>query len=172
MKEIAHGALAVIPTDTIYGLITSAWNKESVERVYLLKERSPHKPCIILISSAHEMSSFGVSDELIEKVIEHNHHLSPTSFIVPINRSDLYYLDRGTGTLAFRIPKQAWLQTFLKDSGPIIAPSANTEGNPPATTVAQARQYFGDAITYYIDGGILEGNPSTLIDILTGNQLR
>lgn len=171
MKELSHGAIAVILTDTIYGIVTSAWNKESVEHIYQLKGRTPSKPCIILISSPADMKAFGVTDENIQKVSAYQNE-TPTSFIVPITRTDLTYLDRSTGTLAFRIPNDSRMQSILQKSGPLIAPSANTEGNPPATTINEARGYFGESVSYYEDGGTIIGAPSTLIDVTTGTKIR
>jgi len=171
MKELSTGTIAVIPTDTIYGIVTSAWNKESVERVYQLKGRNPEKPCIILISSIDQMKDFGVTDEYIHKVSLYKSE-RPTSFIVPITRTDLSYLDRGTSTLAFRIPQNVTVQTILKESGPLIAPSANPEGHPPATTIDEAKKYFGSNVSVYRDGGTIIGSPSALIDIKTGTTLR
>ena len=53
--------MGVIPTDTIYGLVASAWNPKAVERVYELKGRAPDKPCIILIRSLADLKKFGVN---------------------------------------------------------------------------------------------------------------
>ena len=117
------------------------------------------------------MREFGVAETAIEKVLSFE-TTSPTSFIVPITRTDLEYLDRGTRTLAFRIPMNHDLHELLAQSGALIAPSANTEGNPPATTIAEARAYFTDAVHYYIDGGTIVGTPSMLIDVATGARLR
>ncbi len=170
-QALHDGAIAVMPTDTIYGVVASVWNKESVERIYELKKRSPDKPCIILLHDAEQMRDFGVEEIFIEKVLSFK-AAGPTSFIVPITRTDLEYLDRGTRTLAFRIPVNNDLHEFLAHSGPLIAPSANTEGNPPAATIAEAQRYFGEAVSYYIDGGTIIGSPSTLIDMATGTRLR
>lgn len=169
--SLQDGACAVIPTDTIYGIVTSALHKEGVERIYTIKGRSPEKPCIILLDSPERMRDFGVSDEWIEKV--HDFKASgPTSFIVPITRTNLEYLVRNTQTLAFRIPQNEELHNLLMQTGPLIAPSANPEGFPPATTIDEARDYFGDKVDYFIDGGTIVGTPSVLIDLKTGKHLR
>ncbi|MBP7822695.1 MAG: Sua5/YciO/YrdC/YwlC family protein, partial [Candidatus Moranbacteria bacterium] len=42
-------------------------------------------------------------------------------------------------------------------------PSANIQGERPAETIAEAKKYFGDSVDFYIDGGILRGNPSTIV---------
>lgn len=171
IEILARGGCAVIPTDTIYGIVAAAWNQEAVERVYSIKGRSPQKPCIILIDNAAKMRDFGVSNEHIEKVLSYAAP-TPTSFIVPISRDDLEYLDRGTHTLAFRIPRPDALHHLLIRTGPLIAPSANPEGLQPASTIDEARAYFKEAVGAYSDGGTLEGRPSALIDIETGTKLR
>jgi L-threonylcarbamoyladenylate synthase len=57
---LKEGVIGVIPTDTIYGICTSAFNKKSVEKVYKLRRRNPSKPCIILISNFDDLKKFNV----------------------------------------------------------------------------------------------------------------
>jgi O-6-methylguanine DNA methyltransferase len=57
---LKEGAIGVIPTDTIYGICASAFNRKSVEKVYKLRKRNPNKPCIILISSFDDLKKFNV----------------------------------------------------------------------------------------------------------------
>ena len=171
IQLLREGGCAVIPTDTIYGIVASALKQEAVEKVYAIKGRSPQKPCIILIDKAERMRDFGVDEGYIEKVRAYP-ALGPTSFIVPTVRDDLAYLDRGTHTLAFRIPEPVALRELLLQTGPLIAPSANPEGMPPAATIREAQAYFGTSVGEYQDGGILQGAPSALIDLRTGVRLR
>ena len=67
------------------------------------------------------------------------------------------------------LPESEELRKLITKVGPIIAPSANHEGLPPATTIEEAKAYFGADILIYIDDGIRRGRPSGLID-LTGEQ--
>jgi len=53
---------------------------------------------------------------------------------------------------------------------PIVAPSANPEGQKPAAKIQEAKNYFGDKVDFYVDSGSLAGAPSTLI-ILKGNKV-
>ena len=75
------------------------------------------------------------------------------------------YLHRGKNAVAFRLPADVALRRFLKKTGPLIAPSANFESEPPAKTIKETQKYFGDKIDFYIDGGKLKSKPSTLISI-------
>ncbi len=46
---------------------------------------------------------------------------------------------------------------------PITATSANLAGQPPATTLAQARAAFGRKVKVYLEGGVLGGSPPSTV---------
>ena len=155
----------MIPTDTVYGLVASALLPLAVEKLYTLKNRAHEKPCIVLISSLEDLSLFDISlSQKLQSVLS-QYWPGPVSIALPCTSEKLAYLRRGKESLAFRLPKNETLVQLLKESGPLAAPSANPEGLPPATTVGEARGYFGDSVDFYIDGGTLGGPPSKLISI-------
>lgn len=168
-RLLKNGAIAVIPTDTIYGIVASALLPAAVEKLYRLRRRTPTKPMIILISSIADLKKFGIVPPSGVKNMLSRLWPGPVSVIMANRRKKFTYLDRGTGTLAFRLPADPVLRKFLKIAGPLVAPSANHEGAPAAKTVAQARHYFSDSVDFYIDTGICRGMPSTVIS-LEGNK--
>lgn len=165
------GGVGVLPTDTIYGLVGSALMPKTIERVYKLKKRSPDKPLIVLIADIEELEQFGVV--LSEKLIAQLHHYWPGahSIILPTIDEDFFYLHRGGGTIAFRLPDKENLRELIQKTGPLVAPSANIEGKSPAQTIEQARKYFGTDVAFYIDGGELIGKPSTILEF-NGKDMR
>ena len=168
IKTLNAGGIAVMPTDTMYGLVARALDKTAVERVYLVKNRSPKKPCIVLLSSRDDLAKLGVVLEGRTAEIINALWPGPVSMILNIDAPGFEYLHRGLGTLAFRLPANERLQRILAATGPLIAPSANPESFPPATTIEAAQRYFHDAVDYYEDGGVRENVPSTLIAIEHG----
>lgn len=165
VKILKSGGIGVIPTDTTYGIVGSALNKKTVERTYKLRHRQSKKPMIILIGSISDLKKFGIS--LYPKPYTLNPRTWPqkTSIVFPALSVKFRYLHRGTKTLAFRFPKLKKLCEFLKKTGPLVAPSANLEGQPPAKTIKEAQKYFGDKVDFYIDAGKLNSKPSKLIKI-------
>lgn len=161
---LKNGGIAVIPTDTIYGIVGSALNPQTVERIYQLRKRAIDKPMIILISDLNDLNHFNIqlTDEMIEflKKVWPN----PVSVVLPIHSKEFKYLHRGTSSLAFRMPKDRKLLELLKMVGPLVAPSANFEGEKPAEAINDAKKYFGNSV-FYKDGGILKFQPSTLIKL-------
>lgn len=162
-RQLREGGVGVIPTETLYGLVAAARSAAAVERVYHLKGRAPEKPCIILISSVDDLGEFDVSLTADQRTALDKYWPGAVSIVLSCGAKAPEYLHRGTHTLAFRLPNDEQLRAFVRESGPLIAPSANPEGQPPATTIAEARAYFGENVDFYIDGGMLSGAPSTLI---------
>lgn len=160
---LKRGGVAVIRTDTVYGLVASADIETAVERVYRIKGRDPNKSCIVLIDSM--TSAYGHAADLIHDTHEQYQGI-PTSFLIRGHGAPNWLL-RENDDLAYRIPKNIDLQRFLAKTGPLIAPSANPQGYPPAMNVAEAKAYFGDKVDSYVDGGQvpLDTLPSRLLRI-------
>ncbi|HRY82961.1 MAG TPA: L-threonylcarbamoyladenylate synthase [Candidatus Moranbacteria bacterium] len=160
---LRSGGVGVLPTDTLYGLVGSALQKEPVERIYALRKRYLNSPMIILISSADELKLFGIKINLAQRKIIEDLWPGRISFVLDCPFKKFEYLHRGVQTLAFRVPKYKWLSDILKKTGPLVAPSANISGEKPAETPEEAEKYFSNKVDFYADGGRLESEPSTLV---------
>ena len=165
---IVNGKVGVIPTDTLYGLVGRAQDRETVERIYRLKGRQPNKPLIVLISSLDDLSKFKVKVNAKTKKVLEKYWPGKVSVILPCPNQEFEYLHRGTKTLAFRLPDYPELTHLITQTGPLVAPSANPEGLPPAKNIKEAREYFGDEVDFYYAKGILKSLPSTLIEVRDG----
>lgn len=168
--NIKGGEIAVIPTDTIYGIVGSAKNPEVVEKIYRLRKRAKDKPMIILISSANQIINLGI--KLTKTQLEIFKKIWPDKISIIIDAPDknLHYLHRGKNSLAFRLPDHEFLINLLKQTGPMVAPSANFEGEKPSENIADAKKYFKDAVSIYIDAGTLKSKPST-VAVLNDSKL-
>lgn len=161
IQSIIDGAVGVIPTETLYGLVASALQPQAVQRVYNLKQREASKPCIILIDTPERVLDFGILAE--ELALVQQYWPAPLSVIFSKLDDRFGYLRRELGNPPFRVPDSAALRSFLAKTGPLIAPSANKEGETPAADMTEIQEVFGNSIDFAIDGGQLTGAPSTLI---------
>jgi L-threonylcarbamoyladenylate synthase len=162
--QLKSGAIGVMLSDTIYGIYTSALIDTAVEKIYELRKRSKDKPMIILISSLTDLKIFDI--KLGDKQLTFLESIwpNPVSVVLPCLGDKFVYLHRSTKTLAFRIPNHPFLQKLLPLSGPLVAPSANFEGEAPPLTIDDTKKYFDDTVDFYIDAGKLESEPSTVIE--------
>lgn len=165
VETLKKGGIGVIPTDTIYGILGSALNKETVERIYEVRKREKKKPFIILISRISDLKIFGIRIKTFQKKLIKKFWPGPVSLIFECKKKKFFYLHREKKSLAFRIPKPKWLKNLLRKTGPLVAPSANISGKKPAKTIKEAKKYFGSKIDFYFNAGKIYKKPSTLIDI-------
>ncbi|MDO8566228.1 MAG: L-threonylcarbamoyladenylate synthase [Candidatus Moranbacteria bacterium] len=171
IRSLREGKLTVIPTDTLYGIVCSARDKEAVEKLYRIRGRDTTKPCIILLADISGLREFGIVLSKTDEKVLNEHWPGKVSvvFDCAFEYAEAWaYLHRGTKTLAFRVPDDEELQSLLRSIGPLLAPSANMEGQSPAHTVADAKAFFGDQITVYVDGGYRDSLPSTVARLRNG----
>ncbi|MGM0482523.1 MAG: L-threonylcarbamoyladenylate synthase [Patescibacteria group bacterium] len=167
---LIKGSVGVIPTDTIYGLVSKADDPNGVERVYSLKRRDLAKPCIVLIKKVEDINDLGVFPDEQEMDIINDLWPGPVSIILKADKSP-EYLTRKTGSLAFRLPSDDLLKEILEVSGPLIAPSANIEGMSPSVSISDAYLYFGNKVDFYVDGGKKSAPPSRVIKLEKGEKV-
>jgi tRNA threonylcarbamoyl adenosine modification protein (Sua5/YciO/YrdC/YwlC family) len=163
LAELKNGAVGVLPTDTVYGLVCRATDKKAVSRLYQLKSRES-KPGTVIAASAEQLIELGIPARYLKPLA----HFWPNriSIIVPSTPA-LAYLDLGKMSVAVRIPADDVLLALLKQAGPLLTSSANQPGSPTAETPAEAKSYFGDQVDFYVDGGDLSGRPpSTIIKVI------
>lgn len=159
------GTIAVIPTDTVYGVVARAMDPQSVARLYELKRREG-KPGTLVAANIDQLVDMGIARENF--AVAESLWPGAVSVIIPCGQN-LRYLHQGVGSLAIRIPDDPWLLDLLRRTGPLITSSANQPGEPPATAVAEAKAYFGDQVEWYEDGGVINRAPSTVIRVVDGN---
>jgi len=171
ISVIKSGGIAVMPTDTIYGICGSAMNRRTVEKIYRLRRRDNKKPMIILIGAISDLEMFNIRPAASDRKHLARFWPGKVSVVFKTGLKKIAYLHRGTNSLAFRMPRPRALRALLAKTGPIVAPSANIQGREPAHSVRAAKKYFGDKVDFYFDKGIIKSPPSTLIMLREGKPL-
>lgn len=151
---LKSGQIGVFPSDTIYGVHGLALNQAVVERIYKLKGRPKRKPFIILIHSLADLALFGIKlDSQTRQILQ---KVWPGKVSVVL------------GSMAFRMPKDDFLQKILSECGPLLSTSANLSGHSSAKNIAEAKSYFGNLVDFYINGGDLADSSSTVVSLSKG----
>lgn len=168
VQLIQSGAVGVIPTDTVYGLVAAATNQIAVAKLYATKKREL-PPGTMIGASVEDFAELGFPHETLTKV----NHLWPAPLSVVLDAANVpEYVKQQREALPVRIPNVPSLATLLQQTGPLMTTSANAPKQPTSTTVAMAKNYFGESIDFYVDGGDLSGRPpSTIIGINPDNTI-
>lgn len=168
VELLRNGAVGVLRTDTLYGVVCSATNEQSVQRVYSLKGRDETKPPIVLVAATKQLFD---TPAAIERAVLDTVWPGPVSVVLASTNAPSW-IRRGNNSVAYRIPANDALQQLLAAAGPLIAPSANPQGHSPAMTIDAAIEYFSDSIDFYVDGGhVTDALPSQLIRITNSGEI-
>ncbi len=160
---LRSGAVGVLPTDTVYGLVCRAADEQAVHKLYTLKPRE-NKPGTIIAADIQQLIELGLKARYL-KAVEH-YWPNPLSVVIPCGL-DLPYLHLGKMSLAVRVPADEQLRALLAKTGPLLTTSANQSGKPTAVDVTEAERYFDGKLDFYVDGGtIADHAPSTVIRIV------
>ena len=158
VKALQNSSVGVMPTDTVYGLVARAHDQAAVTRMYALKRRE-QKPGTLIAANIEQLIHLGVPESELQKVAQY--WPNPLSAVLSVHSYD--YLHQGVASLAMRVVADDKIRELLEQTGPLITSSANQPGQPPATTVDEAIAYFGDSVDFYVDGGHITGEPSTIV---------
>jgi len=158
-----EGAVGVMPTDTVYGLVCRATDERAVEKLYSLKDRE-NKPGTLIAGKLQQLIDLGLRARYLKAV--EGYWPNPLSVIIPCGE-DLGYLHQGKRSLAVRIPADKKIRELLMQTGVLLTSSANQPGESTAHNLTDAQNYFGDSVDFYVDGGeIYDHMPSTVIRIV------
>jgi L-threonylcarbamoyladenylate synthase len=166
--SLRKGDLAVIPTDTVYGLAADAFSPPAVVGLLAAKGRDRQMPPPVLVGTVRAATALVENLDASGKDLIDEFWPGALTLVLRANRSLIWDLGDTKGTVAVRMPLHELALELLKETGPLAVSSANRSGSPPATTAAEAEAQLGEAVAVYLDGGPCAGDvPSTIVD-LTG----
>jgi len=159
-----RGGVAVIPTDTVYGLAAHPAHPAAVERLYAIKGRDARKPIALLAADADAVSAFGATMPPSAAALAAERWPGALTLVLPC----------GDGYEGFRVPDHAWTRKLLAQCGGTLrVTSANLSGRRPATDAPQALADVGLDADLVVDDGVSPGGvPSTVVKVLPGGTLQ
>jgi L-threonylcarbamoyladenylate synthase len=162
---LQRSGVALLPTDTIYGLHAVATDERAVARLTRIKGRADDKPFVVLGASIDQLAALGVAFDDDMRAALSEIWPAPLTAILPLRAP--IPASRGAASLAVRIPALEWLRELVEATGALASSSANHSGMQAITSVAELPPRIESAIDAIVDGGPLGGTPSSIVN-LTG----
>lgn len=168
VDALKNNQLAVLKSDTIYGIFAKALNLDAYKNLIKTRPKTEGKYYIVLISNIKQISSLGIDYQQL--AIAKKFWPGPITFVLSSSNQQFSYLANKDCEIGLRIPANKKLRDLLKATGPLLAPSCNPESKPPATNIKQAIEYFKDGVSVYVDSGEVPLNQpaSTVIGFNSG----
>jgi L-threonylcarbamoyladenylate synthase len=169
LDVLKHGGIVAFPTDTVYGLATLPTLEESIESLYIIKDRNREKAIAILMSSYSELSDVASVVSPLAMRLAETFWPGPLTLIMP-RHPRLPEILANNNTIGVRVPNHPVALGLLKLSGPLAVTSANLSGQDNACTAAEVLRQIKGRFHLLLDGGETPGGiPSTVVDC-TGSK--
>ncbi len=161
-KCLRDNGVAIIPTETVYGLMTRWDNDAGRERIYALKHRPKSKLLQMLAPSYEAAVKFGVEDSDALRKLSSAFWPGALTVVAPTQDH--------TASIGLRIPAHPFVLQLLQACGcPLAATSANLSGEPAAIDCTHALAHLDGEPDLAVDGGIITvtgGAASTVVSLL------
>ena len=163
----------MLPTDTVYGLVATAYRPAGRDAVYRLKGRDSGQPSALMAASLQVLLECvpefrGRSEQVVSALLP-----GPYTLVLANPGARFAWLCGGNpDSIGIRVPELAGPGgDVLAAVGAVVATSANAPGGPEPRTAESVPETLRTGAAVVVDGGELPGVPSTVLD-LTGAEPR
>lgn len=168
---LSTGGVAVYPTDTTYGLGCDLYQKRSIERIYQIKGMDPKQRLSFICADLSDIANYAAVDNISYRILR-QYLPGPYTFVLPASKEVPRLVMTKSKTVGIRVPDNQATLALVRELGhPLITTTvAKTErvtSNPKNSydDPDEIAEDFGSQIELLLDGGILNGQPSSIIDL-------
>jgi tRNA threonylcarbamoyl adenosine modification protein (Sua5/YciO/YrdC/YwlC family) len=162
---VRGGEVVVLPTDTVYGVGVDAFAADAVNAVLAVKGRGRDMPLPVLVPNHQTIDGLAANIPAYARGLINAFWPGPLTLVLHAQSSLMWDLGETNGTVALRMPHHDITLRLLTEVGPMAVTSANTSGQPAATTILDAATQLGSAVSVYLDAGPSAGGlASTIVD--------
>lgn len=165
VEVLKNGGVIIYPTDTVYGLGCDIFNKEAVERIYMIKNEAGTKLFSFLCPDLKDIAKYAKVSDYAYKTMR---KLLPGPFtcVLPAAREVPKKLWTKRKTVGIRIPDNDIARTLSKELGnPIISTSVTTRKGEPLYDPEEIRYILNTQVDLMLASGVLSSEPSTIVDL-------
>ncbi len=169
VRVLQRGGLIALPTDTVYALACPISSRDSIRKIYELKDLDPKKHLSILLPDLATAGRYarGLSTpvfRLMKRVFPGGY-----TFIFQSSQEVPKIMLRKRKTIGVRMPDNQICLAILKEFGePLVTTSVQTPEDEYLVDPHSIDDLYGSSLDLIVDGGVLENNPSTVVDFSSG----
>lgn len=165
VQLLKSGEVVAFPTETVYGLGARATDVKAVRKVFATKQRPADNPLIVHITSFDALKNMALEVPEEAKKLTDALWPGPLTLIFKKKPRVPDVVTGGLPTVAIRWPSHPVAQKLIAQTGPLVAPSANTSGKPSPTKPEHVKEDFGESFPVVKAGETDIGLESTVLDV-------
>ncbi len=153
-KALESGGVIVSPTDSVYGLVCAATpNNPAHQRIFEIKNRPATQTLPLFVADPNDLPRYAASVPTWALSLVNAYWPGALTLVVTATDALPAEYLASTGTVALRCPSSALVRELARRVGPLAQTSANTHGEPSATSGASVELQIIEAADLTLDGG-------------------
>ena len=168
---IRQGGLIAYPTDSSFAFGCHIGDKKAMDRIQRIRKTDKHHNFTLVCSDLSEISLYARVENWAYRLIK-SLTPGPYTFILPATREVPKRLQNPKRrTIGLRVPDHPIVNSMLQSLGePIMSSTLLLPGDDlPLTDVVEIEERIGDRIDLIVDGGPTGVEPTTVVDLSSGN---
>lgn len=168
ISVLAAGGVVAFPTDTLYGIGCEFGRPQAVERIQKMRIIDGAKrPLTFLLPDLGELAHYAVIHEAAYRILNRIFPGPYCAELIASTRVPAPFTREERRTIGVRIPDSALCEKILWGLGkPILTATAKARNGTTLTTAADIQKEYGADLDLILDGGTLQGPPSTVVSLV------
>ncbi len=163
IEILKNSGTAIVPTDTVYGIVCDGLNDPAKKSIYLIKNRPESKPLIGFINSIEKAEKLAFIPERFLGFI-HKRWPGRNTFVF-ISKTEISFMVDSEKKIALRIPNTSFI-SHICDSFQILAStSANISFHRSVSSIDRLEPEIIERASITVDGGTIFGQESAIWDM-------
>jgi len=164
-QSLLNGEIIAYPTDTYYGLGCDLFNIKAIKTLYAVRGLSEKRPLSIIFSDLKELSQYAIMSDFAFRILKTTLPGAYT-FVLGARRIIPRLLMTEKKEVGARMPDHPVPQALARlIEHPVINTSAKLHGEVQSDP-REIEKRFRGSVSIVIDGGIIAGEPSTVISLV------
>lgn len=163
---LTNGDIIAYPTDTYYGLGCDLFNIKAIKRLYAIRGLDERRPLSTIFKDLKDISTYAILTDFAFQVLKTSLPGAYT-FILNAKRIIPRLLMTPKKEVGIRMPDHPVPLALVKlIERPLINTSAKVPGGQILSDPREIERLFKGSVKLVIDGGIIVGEPSTVISLV------
>lgn len=168
LQVLQAGGTVAFPTDTVYGLAASLTRPDSIEQLFVVKQRPEDRAIAVLLGSIAHFASVTQNPSEEAQRLAARFWPGPLTLVVP-RHPKIPAVISPRPTIGVRIPDHPVALALLTASGPLAVTSANLSGEENCITADEVLNQLEGRIDLVLDGGVTPGGLASTVVDMTGD---
>jgi len=162
---VKNGGIIIYPTDTVYGLGCSIFNKKAMQRLYKIKKMNPKKPLTFVCANQTEIQEYsnGIPTHVFKFL--RRKLPGPYTFVFKASKIVPKMMLTPRKTVGFRWPDHPIANRIVSTLGhPILSSSLRISEDELYDDPHDIHEKYKKKVDLIVDGGSIFAENSTIID--------